>query len=98
MLDRKINPNTVGPLGLDELRAWLDEMPGGELAERLIGGITTSEVPVDAYTRLRRHIDPIRFVVPPLPNTLFTRDTTCWIYGGVSLNPCTGRPGARKRC
>ena len=62
-------------------------MPAKELAERLIGGITTSEVPVDAYARVRRHIDPIRFVVPPLPNTLFTRDTTCWIYGGVSLNP-----------
>jgi arginine deiminase len=23
----------------------------------------------------------------PLPNTLFTRDTTCWLYGGVTLNP-----------
>jgi len=22
-----------------------------------------------------------------LPNTLYTRDTTCWIYGGVTLNP-----------
>jgi arginine deiminase len=87
VLDRKINANTVSPLGLQELRAWLDEMPAKELAEKLIGGITTGEVPVDAYTRLRGHIDPIRFVVPPLPNTLFTRDTTCWIYGGVSLNP-----------
>jgi arginine deiminase len=87
VLDRKINANTVSPLGLRELRAWLDEMPSMELAEKLIGGITTGEVPVDAYTRLRGHIDPIRFVVPPLPNTLFTRDTTCWIYGGVSLNP-----------
>jgi arginine deiminase len=27
------------------------------------------------------------FVLPPLPNHLFTRDTSCWIYGGVSLNP-----------
>ena len=25
--------------------------------------------------------------MPPLPNTLYTRDTTCWIYGGVTLNP-----------
>ena len=24
---------------------------------------------------------------PPLPNQLFTRDTSAWIYGGVSLNP-----------
>ena len=60
---------------------------GQELAERLIGGIATTEIPVAPYTTLRQHIDPIRFVVPPLPNTLFTRDTTCWIYGGVSLNP-----------
>jgi arginine deiminase len=27
------------------------------------------------------------FVLPPLPNHLFTRDSSCWIYGGVSLNP-----------
>src|SRR6187551_2777486 len=82
LLDRKITPNSVSRIGLEELRGWLDEMPASELAERLIGGITTSEVPIEAYARLRQHIDPIRFVVPPLPNTLFTRDTTCWIYGG----------------
>jgi len=87
VLDLKINANSVGLLGLDELRGWLNEMPSAELAERLIGGITTSEVPSETYSRLQGHIDPIRFVVPPLPNTLFTRDTTCWIYGGVSLNP-----------
>jgi arginine deiminase len=87
LLDQKINGNTVSRIGLEELRGWLDEMPAKELAERLIGGITTSEVPLDEYRQLLPHIDPIRFVVPPLPNTLFTRDTTCWIYGGVSLNP-----------
>jgi len=27
------------------------------------------------------------FLLPPLPNTLFTRDSSCWIYGGVSVNP-----------
>jgi arginine deiminase len=27
------------------------------------------------------------FVLPPLPNTLFTRDSSCWIFGGVSVNP-----------
>ena len=26
-------------------------------------------------------------MLPPLPNTLFTRDSSCWIYGGVSINP-----------
>jgi arginine deiminase len=87
LLDRKISSNTVGRIGLEETRAWLDTMPSVDLAEKLIGGITTSEVPVEAYNTIRSHIDPIRFIIPPLPNTLFTRDTTCWIYGGVSLNP-----------
>ena len=27
------------------------------------------------------------FILPPLPNTLFTRDSSCWIYDGVSVNP-----------
>ena len=26
-------------------------------------------------------------MLPPLPNTLFTRDSSCWIYNGVSINP-----------
>ncbi|NMU47219.1 arginine deiminase, partial [Vibrio parahaemolyticus] len=30
---------------------------------------------------------PLDFVIEPLPNHLFTRDTSCWVYGGVSLNP-----------
>jgi arginine deiminase len=31
--------------------------------------------------------DGSMFVLPPLPNTLFTRDSSCWIYGGVTINP-----------
>jgi arginine deiminase len=26
-------------------------------------------------------------VLPPLPNSLFTRDSSSWIFGGLSLNP-----------
>jgi arginine deiminase len=87
VLDRKITPNAVPLLGLEELRAWLDEIPAADLAVMLIGGITNAEVPVAPFTTLRPHLDPVHFVIPPLPNTLFTRDTTCWIYGGVTLNP-----------
>jgi arginine deiminase len=27
------------------------------------------------------------FILPPLPNHLFQRDNSCWIYGGVTINP-----------
>ena len=87
VLDRKINPDRVALIALDELRGWLDVMPAAELAEFLIGGIATSDVPVAPFRTLRKYLDPMGFVIPPLPNTQFTRDTSCWIYGGVTVNP-----------
>ncbi len=40
-----------------------------------------------ARTLVRTNADARDYLLPPLPNTLYTRDTTCWIYGGVTLNP-----------
>jgi len=85
VLDRKINPDRVALFAVDQVRAWLDEMPAAELAEFLIGGIATSDAPF--FDALQKYVDPMGFIVPPLPNTQFTRDTTCWIYGGVTVNP-----------
>jgi arginine deiminase len=87
VLDRKINPNRVAMIAINELRGWLETLPPAELAEFMIGGVATSDVPVAPFTTLRKYLDPMGFVVPPLPNTQFTRDTSCWIYGGVTVNP-----------
>ena len=87
VIDRKITPDTIGLIGLDELRNWLLDMPPGELAERLIGGISAGEVPFPAFKILKKVIGPHEMWIPPLPNLLFTRDPSSWIYGGVSLNP-----------
>src|SRR5215207_5962392 len=91
LLDRKIVVNEVG-LGLvDETRAFLEELPDRELAEFLIGGLSTADLPDDfrpGYVALARESAGVpEYLMPPLPNTLYTRDTTCWIYGGVTLNP-----------
>jgi arginine deiminase len=91
LLDRKIVPNEVG-LGLvDETRSYLDGLGAGALAEYLIGGLATTDLPGDlrpGYVALARERTGARdYLMPPLPNTLYTRDTTCWIYGGVTLNP-----------
>jgi arginine deiminase len=91
LLDRKITPNEVG-LGLvDETRSFLDGLEARTLAEYLIGGLATTDLPDDfrnGYLALARESTGVRdYLMPPLPNTLYTRDTTCWIYGGVTLNP-----------
>jgi len=91
LLDRKLTPNLIG-LGLhDEVRAWLQELEPRQLAEHLIGGISGDDLPGthsgEIVRMFRDYLGHSSFILPPLPNTLFTRDTTCWIYGGVTLNP-----------
>ncbi|MFK0214588.1 arginine deiminase [Streptomyces sp. NPDC090298] len=91
LLDRKIVPNEVG-LGLvDDTRAFLDSLAPRELAEFLIGGLSTADLPEEyrsGYVALAREgVGAREYLMPPLPNTLYTRDTTCWLYGGVTLNP-----------
>ena len=91
LLDRKIIANEVG-LGLvAETRAFLDELDTTTLARFLIGGLSTRDLPADfrpAYMALARESTGVNeYLMPPLPNTLYTRDTTCWIYGGLTLNP-----------
>ncbi|CAM5535425.1 arginine deiminase [Streptomyces tanashiensis] len=91
LLDRKIVPNEVG-LGLvDDTRAFLESLAPRELAEFLIGGLSTADLPEDfrsGYVSLAREgVGAREYLMPPLPNTLYTRDTTCWLYGGVTLNP-----------
>ena len=91
LLDRKITVNEVG-LGLaDDARTFLEGLEPRKLAEFMIGGLSTADLPDDfrsSYLALAREHTGVReYLMPPLPNTLYTRDTTCWIYGGVTLNP-----------
>ena len=87
ILDRKITWDHVGVGMVSDLRAFLDDLPAAELADYLIGGIVVRDLPFEPYGMFGRYLGPDGFVLPPLPNTIFTRDTSCWIYGGVTLNP-----------
>jgi arginine deiminase len=87
VLDRKITLNEHGLMFSQELRTWLGEMDADELATYLIGGILFSELPNDFKSFVKLIAEPTDFVLVPLPNQLFTRDTSCWIDNGVSLNP-----------
>jgi arginine deiminase len=91
LLDRQIVTNEVG-LGLvEDVRGYLDSLKPRELAEMMIGGLSATEIPkkyASKYLSMVQESTGTReYLLPPLPNTLYTRDTTCWIYGGVTLNP-----------
>ncbi len=91
-----ISDYTVGWSVKDELREAFSHMEPPLLARHLIGGLTIGEaepyLDVEHYktislTAAAAMEDPSIFILPPLPNTLFQRDSSCWIYNGVSINP-----------
>jgi arginine deiminase len=93
LIEAVVDQSTVGWALVDELRALLACMPPDRLARHLIGGLTIGEL--DPEWRRFKDVsliaagleDDDTFVLPPLPNSLFTRDSSAWIYGGVSVNP-----------
>ena len=91
ILDQQIVPNQVGVGLVEEVRSYLDGLSDRDLAETLIGGLSTYEFPEthggDMIRLVRDGAGVNEYLLPPLPNTIYTRDTTCWIYGGVTLNP-----------
>ena len=85
VLSRRLKPEEVTAMFSDELTSWMGEMSSSELAGRLTGGVTVAELPGDIQTVIGGAMRPTDFVIAPLPNQLFTRDTSAWIYGGVAI-------------
>jgi arginine deiminase len=84
---------TVGWALVDEVRRFLLDLEPASLSKHLIGGLTAGETNLDwrKFARISLHAAALEdlniFLLPPLPNTLFTRDSSCWIFDGVSTNP-----------
>ncbi len=91
ILDQQVQPNEIGLGLMNEVRSYLEGLDARTLAETFIGGLSTNDLPEEiggpVLKILREAFGSTEYLLQPLPNTLYTRDTTCWIYGGVTLNP-----------
>jgi len=98
VLERVFDEKEFGPLAAGPLRAAFAALPSTDLASYLVGGMTKREfleiAPEPSSVRLRV-LDRDDFLLAPLPNHLFTRDTSCWVYDGVCVNAM--RRSARRR-
>ncbi|MGY2063728.1 arginine deiminase family protein, partial [Nocardia gipuzkoensis] len=88
VLDRVCTPEIVGPALVDPVRRLAEDLDGATLAEYLIGGVLEADLrPLSVGSLTGDVLTADDFVLPPLPNHLFQRDDSCWVYGGVSINP-----------
>ena len=86
VLTRRLRPEETTVMFAQDLTDWMMEMSGDELATRLVGGVTAGELPDKVALVVKNAMRPTDFVIAPLPNQLFMRDTSAWIFGGVSIN------------
>jgi arginine deiminase len=83
-----LNEREVGITAAKRAREWVGEAEPALVAEFLIGGITRADVARDLGL-VWESASATTMLLPPLPNFLFQRDPSCWIYDGVTLNPMT---------
>jgi arginine deiminase len=89
VLDRVFDPRRHGPLAAATLRAAMEGLDCERLATFVVGGITKREIAElgpEPKSIAFHSLGPDDFVLAPLPNLLYQRDTSCWIYGGVTIN------------
>ena len=88
LLDQVLQEREVGQYLARSGRAWAAGAQPREIADFLIGGMAKADV-VDGGGLFYGSSEPTDMVLPPLPNLLFQRDPSSWIYDGVTLNPMT---------
>ncbi len=87
LLLRVVTPDVVGVELVDRVAGHLRDLDPATLVMHLIGGLTVAEVPGAGDGFVGGVLGPTAFLLPPLPNALFTRDPSAWVGGGAILSP-----------
>ncbi|MBT8136686.1 MAG: arginine deiminase [Gammaproteobacteria bacterium] len=88
VVERQVSEHQLGPMLTGAMREQLADLDSAALSSALIGGVTQDDIEVSVQSITTELLmQDTDFLLPPLPNHLFTRDTSCWLYSGVSVNP-----------
>jgi arginine deiminase len=84
VLDAALQPQWIGPTLRERLGERLHALTPGELSEVLVAGLAREQLE-DGGGLVERMTSPQDFIVAPLPNLLFTRDSSVWLCDGVAV-------------
>jgi arginine deiminase len=105
ILDNSLLETVYGPMAIDALYNMFASLDDETLVEHLVGGITKRELlehVEEPPSVVLSTLDLDDLLLAPLPNHMFTRDTSAWIYDGVSINAMrkrarSARPSTTRR-
>lgn len=86
VIEQRIHSQAFGEPLCHELRAYLQNMSSKMLTATLIGGMTHQELGKEIKGLVYATLPKSNFILPPVPNHLFTRDSSAWLYDGVILS------------
>ena len=88
ILERTLNERRLGPVLTPDLREWTSALDADRLRDLCLEGLTVGEWKQVSPVRslVTRTLEDWDFLIRPLPNHLFARDASAWIYGGVAVN------------
>jgi arginine deiminase len=93
VLNRVLDERHVGVYLARSRHEWGRHASPAEVADFMIGGMTKSDL-AEGEGLTYNSSAQTDMLLPPLPNFIFQRDPSCWIYDGVTLNPMT-KPARR---
>jgi arginine deiminase len=99
ILDNSLLETVYGPMAIDALYNMFASLDDETLVEHLVGGITKRELlehVEEPPSVVLSTLDLDDLLLAPLPNHMFTRDTSAWIYDGVSINAMRKRARSRE--
>ncbi len=88
VLERTLNERRLGPVLTPALREWSAGLEDLALARLCLEGLTVREWKELSPVRslVTRTLEDDDFLIRPLPNHLFARDASAWLYHGVAVN------------
>lgn len=85
-VEAHVSDDLCGRRLAQRVRALLSDLPVADLVRHLIGGVTLEEVGETQGLVAALH-GPDDFILSPLPNSVFMRDSSVWVGEGVILSP-----------
>jgi arginine deiminase len=79
-----VRTELIGPVLAETLRGHLGGLASADLAEVLTAGLVRQELPSTEGV-IARMAGPHEFLIRPLPNLLFTRDSSAWVHDHVAV-------------